>query len=149
MRDLELVNTEIDGVEAIDAGFIAIGREPHAGLEARQRDMGSSDDRAGGIEDCAGYGSAAGLRVQGARQSESGGQPYQFCIVHLRSSYFCFFQALSQKMWPHIECVLGPALRHFRQAGIIYCFSNVRRRSKRRPSARSIRVNQHSGQIVT
>jgi hypothetical protein len=65
MRDLELVNTEINGIEAIDASFIAIGREPDAGLDARQRDTGSSDDRARGIEDGAGYGSAAGLGVGG------------------------------------------------------------------------------------
>jgi len=63
MCDSEIVNTEINGVEAIDAAFVALGREPGAGLDARQRDMGCSDDRARWIEDCAGYGSAAGLRM--------------------------------------------------------------------------------------
>lgn len=91
MCDLEVVNAEVNRVKAVDAGFIAISREPDAGLDARQRDTGSSDYRACGIEGCAGYGSAAGLSVQGARQSESGGQPINFiqfmCWSPIKSVY--------------------------------------------------------------
>ena len=36
MRDLESIDTEIDGVEAIDAGLVAVGGEPDARLDAGQ-----------------------------------------------------------------------------------------------------------------
>jgi hypothetical protein len=63
MRDLQCVPTQIDGVEAIDAGVISHRRSPDACVRMGKRYAYAYDDCPGAVGNRAGDGAPAGLRM--------------------------------------------------------------------------------------
>jgi hypothetical protein len=43
VRDLKLLNTQVNGIEAINPGIVPGGEEFDAGIHARQTDAGAAD----------------------------------------------------------------------------------------------------------
>src|SRR5215813_5563671 len=67
-RNSQIVGAQIDGVETIDAGIVAVRGKPDAGFHTRQSYTRTRDHSARGIEYCARNGSTAGLSMRRKRE---------------------------------------------------------------------------------
>src|SRR4029077_757137 len=107
MSHLELVDAEVDGIEAIDASVVAVGGEPDTGLHAGQGYMRAANHRARGVQHRAAHCSPACLGIGSNRQDQ---KMYDF---HVPS--YCFSKTnRCSKRRPSARCPVISKTSSFR-----------------------------------